>query len=295
MAEEAAVEEAPAEEAAARLLPRSPRSSSPPRSAAPRSARRLPPSAPWAPSAPTRNATPSARRSVRSSPPSVVVTALAPRSNAPRRAAAAPAAEELHSPEHGPGRPKIRQGVVVSDKADKTITVRIDVTRRHRRYQKIMRSSATLHAHDESQRRQRGRHRARDRVPSDVAHQALASRRGPGARQVIQNETRLRVADNTGAREILCIRVQGGSRRRYAGVGDVITATVKQAIPQGTVKKGEVVARRRRPHQQGVRPRRWHLHLLRRERRGDHRRRRTTRAVRASSARWRANCATAAS
>ena len=58
---------------------------------------------------------------------------------------------------------------------------------------------------------------------------------------MIQNETRLRVADNTGAREILCIRVMGGSRRRYAGVGDVIKATVKQANPQGTVKKGEVV------------------------------------------------------
>jgi large subunit ribosomal protein L14 len=58
---------------------------------------------------------------------------------------------------------------------------------------------------------------------------------------LVQQETRLRVADNTGAREILCIRVDGGSRRRYAGVGDVITATVKQAIPHGTVKKGEVV------------------------------------------------------
>ncbi|MDP2712750.1 MAG: 50S ribosomal protein L14 [Solirubrobacteraceae bacterium] len=58
---------------------------------------------------------------------------------------------------------------------------------------------------------------------------------------MIQNETRLKVADNTGAREILCIRVKGGSRRRYAFVGDTITATVKQATPQGTVKKGEVV------------------------------------------------------
>jgi len=58
---------------------------------------------------------------------------------------------------------------------------------------------------------------------------------------VIQQESRLRVADNTGAREILCIRVDGGSRRRYAGVGDVITATVKQAIPHGAVSKGEVV------------------------------------------------------
>jgi large subunit ribosomal protein L14 len=58
---------------------------------------------------------------------------------------------------------------------------------------------------------------------------------------VIQNETRLRVADNTGAREILTIRVMGGSKRRYATVGDVIVATVKQATPNGTVKKGEVV------------------------------------------------------
>ncbi len=58
---------------------------------------------------------------------------------------------------------------------------------------------------------------------------------------MIQQESRLRVADNTGAREILCIRVSGGSKRRYGGVGDVITATVKQAIPHGSVKKGEVV------------------------------------------------------
>jgi large subunit ribosomal protein L14 len=58
---------------------------------------------------------------------------------------------------------------------------------------------------------------------------------------MVQNETRLRVADNTGAREILVIRVKGGHRRRYAHVGDVITATVKTAIPNGSVKKGEVV------------------------------------------------------
>jgi large subunit ribosomal protein L14 len=58
---------------------------------------------------------------------------------------------------------------------------------------------------------------------------------------MIQSETRLRVADNSGAREILCIRVKGGSRRRYAHIGDVITATVKVATPQGAVKKGEVV------------------------------------------------------
>jgi large subunit ribosomal protein L14 len=58
---------------------------------------------------------------------------------------------------------------------------------------------------------------------------------------VIQQESRLRVADNTGAREILCIRVMGGSRRRYARVGDEIVGTVKQATPNGSVKKGDVV------------------------------------------------------
>jgi large subunit ribosomal protein L14 len=58
---------------------------------------------------------------------------------------------------------------------------------------------------------------------------------------MIQAETRLRVADNTGARELLCIRVRGGSKRRYAGVGDVIVGTVKSAVPQGSVRKGEVV------------------------------------------------------
>ena len=58
---------------------------------------------------------------------------------------------------------------------------------------------------------------------------------------MIQQETRLKVADNTGAKQILCIRVLGGSGRRYAGIGDVIVATVKDAIPGGNVKKGDVV------------------------------------------------------
>ena len=58
---------------------------------------------------------------------------------------------------------------------------------------------------------------------------------------MIQQESRLKVADNTGAKEILCIRVLGGSGRRYAGIGDVIVASVKDAIPGGNVKKGEVV------------------------------------------------------
>ncbi|HJA04895.1 MAG TPA: 50S ribosomal protein L14 [Candidatus Microbacterium stercoravium] len=58
---------------------------------------------------------------------------------------------------------------------------------------------------------------------------------------MIQNESRLKVADNSGAKELLTIRVLGGSSRRYAGVGDTIVATVKDAIPGGNVKKGDVV------------------------------------------------------
>jgi len=58
---------------------------------------------------------------------------------------------------------------------------------------------------------------------------------------MIQPQTRLRVADNSGARVIMCINVLGGTRRRYARVGDIIVASVKQAVPRGMVKKGEVV------------------------------------------------------
>ena len=58
---------------------------------------------------------------------------------------------------------------------------------------------------------------------------------------MVQQETRLKVADNTGAKELLCIRVMGGSTRRYANIGDIITATVKDATPGGVVKKGDVV------------------------------------------------------
>ena len=58
---------------------------------------------------------------------------------------------------------------------------------------------------------------------------------------MIQQESRMKVADNTGAKELLCIRVLGGTGRRYAGVGEVVVATVKKAAPAGMVKKGDVV------------------------------------------------------
>ena len=108
---------------------------------------------------------------------------------------------------------------------------------------------------------------------------------------MIQQESRLKVADNTGAKQILCIRVLGGSGRRYAGIGDVIVATVKDAIPGGGVKKGEVVRavivrtvkERRRPGRL--------LHPFRRERRGDSQAATASRAEPASSARLVASCA----
>src|SRR5579884_3079077 len=92
-----------------------------------------------------------------------------------------------------------------------------------------------------AERRQGGRRRADRRDPSALGDQALAAGRDPGAGAMIQQESRLKVADNTGARELLCIRVVGGHHRRYARVGDIIVGTVKTASPQGTIKKGEVV------------------------------------------------------
>jgi hypothetical protein len=100
---------------------------------------------------------------------------------------------------------------------------------------------------------------------------------------MIQQESRLKVADNTGAKEILCIRVLGGSGRRYAGIGDVIVATVKDAIPGGNVKKGEVVkavvVRMARTSASTRTP-------------PSSSRAMATRAARASSAPWAASCAT---
>ena len=147
----------------------------------------------------------------------------------------------LEKPEHERGRSQERLGTVVSDAMDKTIVVKVDVIKSHRKYKKVVRRSVKFHAHDEAQHRQGRRHRPHRRDAPAVGDEALAADRDRRGREVIQQESRLKVADNTGAREILCIRVMGGSHRRYARVGDIIVATVKAATPQGTVKKGEVV------------------------------------------------------
>src|SRR6476660_4711757 len=133
------------------------------------------------------------------------------------------------------GRRKERRGIVVSDKMDKTVVVRVDILKPHPKYKKMMRRSIRLHAHDEA-----GSAKAGDIVRL-VETRPLSKTKRWRVAEIIQVETSLRVADNTGARELLCIRIKGGSKRRYAGVGDIIVGTVKQATPNGSVKKGEVV------------------------------------------------------
>src|SRR5215475_12678598 len=112
------------------------------------------------------------------------------------------------------GSRKVREGYVVSDKMDKTVVVRVEDRVKHPLYGKVLRRTSKLKAHDEQN-------------TAAVGDEAVAGRGDRGASEVIQQESRLRVADNTGAKEILCIRVLGGSGRRYAGIGDIIVATVK--------------------------------------------------------------------
>ena len=242
------------------LAPKERRARAPRRKAAPRPAPRRP-----------RSARPARAARAHKASCAALPRARRPRSAAPPRAEP-PRPRPSTRPSTARAAPKVRQGVVVSDKADKTITVRVDVARRHRRYGKILRTSTTLHAHDERNDANEG-----DTVRVVECRPMSRTKRWRLVEvleraRVIQNETRLKVADNTGAREILCIRVMGGSRRRYAGVGDIITATVKTGQPAGLGQEGRGRQGRRRAHEEGVRARRRHLHRLRRERRGDHRR-----------------------
>ena len=124
---------------------------------------------------------------------------------------------------------------------DKTVVVLVEDRVKHALYGKVMRRTSKLKAHDEQNQCGVG-----DRVQIMETRPLSATKRWRVVQivekaTVIQQESRLKVADNTGAKEILCIRVLGGSGRRYAGIGDVIVATVKDAIPGGNVKKGDVV------------------------------------------------------
>ena len=123
---------------------------------------------------------------------------------------------------------KTRQGVVVSNKMDKTIVVAARFKEKHPIYGKFVSKTKKYHAHDENN----------ECNPGDTV--LLMETRPLSKTNMIQAESRLTIADNSGARECLCIRVLGGTRRRYASVGDVIVVTVKNVIPSSEIKKGTV-------------------------------------------------------
>ena len=132
-------------------------------------------------------------------------------------------------------------GKVVSTKMDKTIAVEIERLIKHAR------TASTSVARPSCWRTTRTGNRARatpcDRaLPPAVAPQVVEARSRSSRRRapMIQLQTMLNAADNSGARTLMCIKVLGGTRRRYAQVGDVIKVSVKDAIPRGKVKKGEV-------------------------------------------------------
>ena len=135
---------------------------------------------------------------------------------------------------------KTRVGVVVSDKMDKTIVVAVKNNVRHPLYNKIIKRTYKLKAHDENNECKKG-----DTVRVMETRPLSKEKRWRLVEimdtSMVQQESRLKVADNTGAKELLCIRVMGGSTRRYANIGDIITASVKDATPGGVVKKGDVV------------------------------------------------------
>ena len=146
---------------------------------------------------------------------------------------------------------KTRVGVVVSDKMDKTIVVAVKDSVQHPLYKKIMKRTVKFKVHDENNECGVGdrvmimetRPLSRDKRWRLVKIVEKAKYRSFERRfcLMVQMQSYLKVADNTGAKEIMCIRVLGGSRKRYAGIGDVIVASVKKAAPNGQVKKGDVV------------------------------------------------------
>ena len=142
---------------------------------------------------------------------------------------------------------KTRVGKVVSNKMDKTIVVAIEDRVQHPLYKKIMGRTYKLKAHDELNQCNIGdkvkvmetRPLSKDKRWRlvEIIEESEVRR----CRSMIQQESYLKVADNTGAKEIKCIRVLGGSKRKYGNIGDVIVASVRKSTPGGTVKKGEVV------------------------------------------------------
>ena len=146
---------------------------------------------------------------------------------------------------------------MVSDKQDKTVVVRVERRFTHPVLKKTVRRSKKYHAHDENneftvgdmvwieERRPMSKLKRWEVVQGEkkkkVRVSAMRRQRRRSERIMIQMQTNLDVADNSGARRVMCIKVLGGSKRKYATIGDVIVVSVKEAIPRGRVKKGEVM------------------------------------------------------
>jgi len=136
---------------------------------------------------------------------------------------------------------KVRTGIVVSDAREKTVTVAIELQFPHPKYKKIVKKTRKLHAHDESFEAKVGDTvKIMETKPFSKTKKWRVTEVVERAK-MIQKESRLKVADNSGAKEVLCIKVKGSSRIRYAGLGDTFVATVKDAIPGGQIKKGDIV------------------------------------------------------
>ena len=153
----------------------------------------------------------------------------------------------------GQQRRKVLLGEVVSNRMQKTITVKVERRLRHPIYERVVKRSKKFHAHDEHNQCQIGdqvriietrplsktkRWRLLEIVRRQVGTTAGPEGRRRRARGMIQTETMLTVADNSGARKVKCFHILGGTRRRYASVGDVVVVSVKEALPNGAVKKG---------------------------------------------------------
>ena len=144
-------------------------------------------------------------------------------------------------------------GSVISDKMDKTVGVSVELTKSHPLYKKIIRRHIKVKAHDENNDCRLGdvikvaearplSKTKRWRVVEIISKKVVPEKtKLDEEKRMIQHMSRLKVADNTGAKSIMCINVPGGTRRRYAYIGDVIVASVKQAMPRGMVKGGDVV------------------------------------------------------
>ena len=136
---------------------------------------------------------------------------------------------------------KQREGIVTSNKMDKTITVEVLRRVKHPIYGKFVKKTSKLTAHDEENKCDIGDLvRVMESKPISKNKRWRLTKIVEKLNNMIQQESRLKVADNSGAREVLCIRVLGGTKKRYASVGDKIVVSVKNAIPSGNVKKGSV-------------------------------------------------------